>query len=151
MNRFEQWNALIAPQDAAAMARAKAHWDGIAKPLNGLGKLETAVERIAGVTGDEIQKAVEEFFAEHGFPVDLRRPGREKGLIHGVGHGVGLDIHEEPRISHGAGALESGQVVTVEPGLYDPAVGGVRIEDTVLVTPEGPRFFARLGRRLRVK
>ena len=53
MNRFEQWNALIAPQDTAAMARAKAHWDGIAKPLNGLGKLETAVVRIAGVTGDE--------------------------------------------------------------------------------------------------
>ena len=53
MNRFEQWNALIAPQDAAAMARAKAHWDGVAKPLDGLGKLETAVVRIAGVTGDE--------------------------------------------------------------------------------------------------
>lgn len=53
MNRFEQWNALIAPQDTAAMARAKAQWDGIAKPLNGLGKLETAVIRIAGVTGDE--------------------------------------------------------------------------------------------------
>lgn len=53
MNRFEQWNALIAPQDTEAMARAKAQWDGIAKPLNGLGKLETAVIRIAGVTGDE--------------------------------------------------------------------------------------------------
>ena len=53
MNRFEQWNALIAPQDTAAMARAKARWDGVAKPLDGLGKLETAVVRIAGVTGDE--------------------------------------------------------------------------------------------------
>ena len=53
MNRFEQWNALIAPQDTEAMARAKAQWDGIAKPLNGLGKLETAVIRIAGVTGDD--------------------------------------------------------------------------------------------------
>ena len=50
---FLTWNALIAPQDAAAMTRAKAHWDGVAKPLNGLGKLETAVIRIAGVTGDE--------------------------------------------------------------------------------------------------
>ena len=50
---FASWNAAIAPQDRAAMARAKAHWDGIAKPLDGLGKLETAVIRIAGVTGSE--------------------------------------------------------------------------------------------------
>ena len=50
---FLTWNALIAPQNKAAMARAKAHWDGVAKPLDGLGKLETAVVRIAGVTGDE--------------------------------------------------------------------------------------------------
>ena len=51
-NIFAQWNARIAPPDAAAAARAKARWDGIAKPLNGLGKLETAIERIAGLTGD---------------------------------------------------------------------------------------------------
>lgn len=51
--RFLAWNAAIAPQDTAAMARAKARWDGIAKPLDGLGKLETAVIRIAGATGDE--------------------------------------------------------------------------------------------------
>ncbi|PZN12436.1 MAG: nicotinate-nucleotide--dimethylbenzimidazole phosphoribosyltransferase, partial [Proteobacteria bacterium] len=51
--RFSAWNAAIAPQDTAAMTRAKAHWDGIAKPLDGLGKLETAVVRIAGLTGDE--------------------------------------------------------------------------------------------------
>jgi nicotinate-nucleotide--dimethylbenzimidazole phosphoribosyltransferase len=50
---FLTWNESIAPQDTAAMARAKAHWDGIAKPLQGLGKLETAVTRIAGLTGDE--------------------------------------------------------------------------------------------------
>lgn len=50
---FLTLNALIAPQNKAATARAKAHWDGVAKPLNGLGKLETAVVRIAGVTGDE--------------------------------------------------------------------------------------------------
>lgn len=50
---FSAWNAAIAPADTAAMARAKAHWDGIAKPLCGLGKLETAIIRIAGCTGDE--------------------------------------------------------------------------------------------------
>lgn len=50
---FRTWNAAIAPQDTDAMARAKAHWDGVAKPLDGLGKLETALVRIAGVTGSE--------------------------------------------------------------------------------------------------
>ena len=50
---FSQWNDAIAPQDGAAMRRAKAHWDAIAKPLNGLGKLETAIVRIAGLTGSE--------------------------------------------------------------------------------------------------
>ena len=50
---FASWNAAIAPQDTAAMSRAKARWDGIAKPLDGLGKLETAVIRIAGITGSE--------------------------------------------------------------------------------------------------
>lgn len=50
---FLTWNKAIAPQDTAAAARSKAHWDGVAKPLNGLGKLETAIERIAGLTGDE--------------------------------------------------------------------------------------------------
>ena len=50
---FLTWNERIAPQDTAAMARAKAHWDGVAKPLDGLGKLETAIVRIAGITGDK--------------------------------------------------------------------------------------------------
>lgn len=103
-----------------------------------------------GAKGDDIQRAVEEFFEKAGFPCDLSRPGRERGLIHGVGHGVGLDIHEAPRISHGAGALEEGNVVTVEPGLYDPEAGGVRIEDTVVVTREGARMLARLEKRMSV-
>lgn len=101
-----------------------------------------------GAKGGDIQEAVEAFFAKAGFPSDYSKPGREKGLIHGVGHGVGLDIHEAPRISHGAGPLEEGNVVTVEPGLYDPAAGGVRIEDTVAVTRGGARFLARLAKRL---
>lgn len=50
---FLTWNNRIAPQDTGAAARAKAHWDGVAKPLDGLGKLETAIESIAGITGDE--------------------------------------------------------------------------------------------------
>jgi Xaa-Pro aminopeptidase len=59
-------------------------------------------------------------------------------FLHGTGHGVGLDIHEEPRVStRSTATLRAGYVVTVEPGVYLPELGGVRIEDTLLVTPDG--------------
>ena len=74
--------------------------------------------------------------------------GWADAFVHGTGHGVGLDIHEGPRVSTIAGAtLAPGHVVTVEPGVYLPGVGGVRVEDTVVVTEGGCRPRTRAPKR----
>lgn len=68
---------------------------------------------------------------------------------HGLGHGVGLDVHERPLISAASeGTLESGMAITIEPGIYLPGLGGIRIEDTVLVGPQGCRPLVALAREL---
>ncbi len=70
----------------------------------------------------------------------IEEAGWADAFLHGTGHGVGLEIHEDPRVSYSSTAtLAAGFVVTVEPGVYLPAHGGVRIEDTVVVTADGSR------------
>ena len=64
-----------------------------------------------------------------------------EGFFHSTGHGVGLEIHEEPRISVKDNILRSNMVVTIEPGLYYAATGGVRIEDLIVVTDDGARVL----------
>ncbi len=76
--------------------------------------------------------------------------GRMQGFFHGTGHGLGLDIHELPRISKVATTLRAGNVVTVEPGLYYPGVGGVRLEDVVVVTEAGCRNLTTYPKVLEV-
>jgi Xaa-Pro aminopeptidase len=79
----------------------------------------------------------------------LKKKGMDKAFSHGLGHGIGLDIHEAPRLSRIAkGVLKAGMVVTVEPGVYYPGVGGVRIEDDVLVTEDGHRVLTHLPKAL---
>lgn len=95
---------------------------------------ETALSALEpGVTGATVHDAVCDVFEEAGYATLRSDPETETGFIHSTGHGVGLAVHERPRISAAGGELAAGNVVTVEPGLYDPSVGGIRIEDLVVV------------------
>jgi len=101
----------------------------------------------AGVNGVTIHKAIQELFAERGFPTELRK-GRRVGFFHGTGHGLGLEIHEHPRLQKVT--LKDRQVLTVEPGLYYPGVGGARQEDVVVVTKRGCKILSRFPKQLEI-
>ena len=107
-----------------------------------------ALRRIkAGVDGMTIHKAIQELFARRGFPTEIRK-GRRVGFFHGTGHGLGLEIHEYPRLQKVV--LKDRQVLTVEPGLYYPGLGGARLEDVVLVTKTGCKILSRFPKRLEI-
>ena len=101
----------------------------------------------AGDSGAALQKEVSEYFKEKGYPAEIRNE-RWVGFFHGLGHGIGLEIHEQPRIAKTN--FKTGQVLTVEPGLYFPGIGGVRIEDDGVVTDRGFKVLSKFEKRLEV-
>ena len=96
----------------------------------------------AGVDGRAVHLKVVEVFEARGFKTEIGKSG-STGFFHGTGHGVGLAIHEPPRMNKTANiVLKKGSVVTVEPGLYYPGLGACRIEDVVQVTGGAPRLLS---------
>lgn len=107
-----------------------------------------ALRRIkAGVDGMTIHRGIEDLFVGRGYKTGVKK-GRRVGFFHGTGHGLGLDIHEYPRLQRVV--LKARQVVTVEPGLYYPGLGGVRIEDVVVVTKTGHKMLSSFPKQLEV-
>jgi Xaa-Pro aminopeptidase len=116
---------------------------------------EAALSMIkAGVNGRDVHRKVADVLHEAGYKTNVhdQEPGKPltEGFFHGTGHGVGLEIHEAPRVSLADDELIPGDVVSVEPGVYDPRVGGVRIEDLVVVTEGGCRNLTGFPKRFRV-
>jgi Xaa-Pro aminopeptidase len=116
----------------------------------------------SGITGETIHAATVAALAAHGYYE--RRPGisrpdfqsgekntddaKSPALTHGTGHGVGLEVHEPPLLDYKAPELLPGDIVTIEPGLYCPGLGGIRIEDMLLLRPDGHENFNRLPEEL---
>ena len=109
--------------------------------------LELVVPAIRpGVRGVELFGIACELFERHGYPTQrTKRPGHvlDEGFFHSLGHGVGLDVHEQPGLGRlGQQELVPGDVLAIEPGLYRKGFGGCRLEDLVLVTEDGCEVLA---------
>ncbi len=115
--------------------------------------LDAGIESIrAGVSGRDVHRTVCHVLVDRGFGTTTKGFEGPEGVAkmnHSTGHGVGLDVHEQPSLREASeDTLSAGDVVTVEPGLYLLGLGGVRVEDTGIVTKNGFQNFTRLTRSL---
>ncbi|MBE0517127.1 MAG: aminopeptidase P family protein [Methanophagales archaeon] len=101
-----------------------------------------------GVACKDVHNRVCDIFEEKGY--ETIRKGGKKGFLHSTGHGVGLNVHENPKVGENEYVLRAGNVITIEPGLYDPEVGGVRLEDVVLVLKTGCENLTTFGKQLEI-
>lgn len=100
-----------------------------------------------GVTGASVHEKVSDYFIQKGYETTVKN-GEYRGFFHGLGHGLGLDVHETPSLSpRGTNALSAGNVVTIEPGLYYPEIGGCRIEDNAVVEKSGCKLLSKFHYR----
>jgi Xaa-Pro aminopeptidase len=102
-----------------------------------------------GMNGRLVHQAIQQDMESYGYKTE-RRNGVAVGFFHGTGHGLGLDVHEAPRVNSSDHILKKGEVVTVEPGLYYPGVGAVRIEDLLVVTDKGHRNLTVYPKKLEI-
>ncbi len=133
------------------VVRGKAS-DGVKKQYAAVGEAQQAAIDMArdGVSGLAIHEAVENVFKKHEFPTK-RIKGRMSGFYHGTGHGLGLEIHEWPRMGKASqDIMRSGNVMTVEPGLYYYGIGGVRLEDVIVIRPGKARVLTSFEKVLEI-
>jgi Xaa-Pro aminopeptidase len=111
---------------------------------------ENGIRMVApGTNGKDVHQTIQRDMESRGYKTEKRK-GTMVGFFHGTGHGLGLDVHEPPRVNSSDHVLRTGEVVTVEPGLYYPGVGAVRIEDLLVVTKGGNQNLTVYPKRLEI-